>query len=1256
MYSRIQGLNHGRSTQAVMDHMPAIFLSLCLCTGLSACGQGSLHPLTGSEAQALVASEDTAADAAASLKDKGATDYGHVLGAQITLMDIREPDLPLCSSESAYSTAESALPTAQLSPACEERVTLLPGNSLLLLESDSGMAQDRDFNRLKDLVPRRVAGKTHLILSKQQFLHHQWRFSALGEALYQSVWPWLSANTAAGDEQRYADTQYWLNTLGAHYVQSDLNADGQIDYLDALRWSPLEHASWSSAERIDAVYESIYRSADKSSLPFDDAVLLANYAYRSRVDYVGFEKGIAALVGPYNLHLVDLSDLEHPRAVSNFPVPAIEDALLHQGKLYLALGDKGLWVVDISAADRPELIAQFPTPAHFLALDDEGGDVYFLAARATEIALGQITQNTAAIDAEWLVRESGRFQHITHFVVSDQRFFFAGIDRTIYALSQHDGQWTTVSKNLSAYRLFNFDVVINDMAVTADNLYLSLVSAINRKLSWKEKQYFAVPGLMEISLDDELKLGNESLYSEIKADLIWAAGQHLVVLQAGAFQRYMAGGILLAETNNYSALSEETRFAATAENTLTNALAGTSARNILSDLGKRSHRLVMDETSMQVLYYRENQGLLVYPGTQVPLGEGLVRANGPVVGALVEVFPYRAGDIPQTLQQESLCSAISDDGEPVEQGFLLNERLPMFGAVKFSADCVLGPGDYLLRASGGADIDFNSDNVRDAEARNLQGSLYAILSYEQLLDPDGWDIDVASTKIALQAPAGTALLSPDQFYPVGGQVLGLDYLKTVLGIDDLYLTLRDGNNEPVRVNGDGVFVFPDLKANDAVYEVSIVQQPGGVVCHVREGTGKVSGFPVDHIRVECPQPGILSVIPDTVTVGDEVKISGLNLSNITPVLAGHTLNLTFQGENEVRFVVPDLVEDGDYRLAIDGVSESPLISFSSEPLPDRRNWRNYNEYFAVSGLHDVIQLQMDNNSWACALTRYQRVYCWSWQYSDPQIIELSEFRGATGIYQGFGELCVMDDCGKMMCNNLEGYMTNLKLDSTQATSTNEINSADIGFSSNKLCDQAAIEANSDREQILAIQFAKSHMPEDYPNIEKAKYVGAGEGYFCALLDTGRVECWGRNEMGQLGNGTMDFQRQVFGNVVGVRSADILSVGFRNACVLESDNDVKCWGQHIFGDSAYPLYLTSAQKLPNLRKIKDIQSGGVASCAIKNDSGLLCWGPYFAASETPGELWKVIGPRYVEEVGSVKSVAIGVYGMCFSTEVGNVLCR
>jgi hypothetical protein len=118
----------------------------------------------------------------------------------------------------------------------------------------------------------------------------------------------------------------------------------------------------------------------------------------------------------------------------------------------------------------------------------------------------------------------------------------------------------------------------------------------------------------------------------------------------------------------------------------------------------------------------------------------------------------------------------------------------------------------------------------------------------------------------------------------------------------------------------------------------------------------------------------------------------------------------------------------------------------------------------------------------------------------------------------------------------------------------------------------------------------------------ATKIVTGDHFSCALITDATLRCWGRNDQGQLGNGTTtDAATPVRPNLRGVK--DIV-LGKAHACALLDDESVTCWGQINFGEKGNVLAPAAA---PGVAKAKRIFAVGGSSCATIGDGSLVCWG-------------------------------------------------
>lgn len=128
-------------------------------------------------------------------------------------------------------------------------------------------------------------------------------------------------------------------------------------------------------------------------------------------------------------------------------------------------------------------------------------------------------------------------------------------------------------------------------------------------------------------------------------------------------------------------------------------------------------------------------------------------------------------------------------------------------------------------------------------------------------------------------------------------------------------------------------------------------------------------------------------------------------------------------------------------------------------------------------------------------------------------------------------------------------------------------------------------------------------------------VSAGEDHSCAIVSDGNVMCWGKNDRGQLGDGTNNNSATPV-HVSNLSGAVAIKSSYYFTCALVKDTDmpnsgyVKCWGENSDGqlgngtgvDSNVPVAVT-----PGALPVVDIALGGNHACRRNSDNSACCWG-------------------------------------------------
>ncbi|MEY2968443.1 MAG: hypothetical protein RIQ64_1070, partial [Actinomycetota bacterium] len=127
-------------------------------------------------------------------------------------------------------------------------------------------------------------------------------------------------------------------------------------------------------------------------------------------------------------------------------------------------------------------------------------------------------------------------------------------------------------------------------------------------------------------------------------------------------------------------------------------------------------------------------------------------------------------------------------------------------------------------------------------------------------------------------------------------------------------------------------------------------------------------------------------------------------------------------------------------------------------------------------------------------------------------------------------------------------------------------------------------------------------------------ISAGENFVC-LYDGSSVKCAGRNDQGQLGDGT-NTDRKYLAAISTITNVSQLAVGANHACVVADGQKVYCWGDNQYGqlgdgtttDRSTPTLVVDNGSFTN-SMVRGLVAGENHTCAIVPGiyEKLHCWG-------------------------------------------------
>ncbi len=187
-------------------------------------------------------------------------------------------------------------------------------------------------------------------------------------------------------------------------------------------------------------------------------------------------------------------------------------------------------------------------------------------------------------------------------------------------------------------------------------------------------------------------------------------------------------------------------------------------------------------------------------------------------------------------------------------------------------------------------------------------------------------------------------------------------------------------------------------------------------------------------------------------------------------------------------------------------------------------------------------------------------------------------------------------------------------------------------------------------------------------------LAAGYTYTCARKKDGTAFCWGYNGDGQLGDGLFETEAQrpwpapVLGSTgVPLTGVAQIAAGMKHTCAVKVDGTVVCWGQNDSGQLGdgtmaepatlvrrFPAPVLVSAGGPALSGVAEVSLGQRQTCARTVAGAVLCWGADDATSPvrtSPTPVMVVPGTALTDVV----QVKAGVIHDCARKKDGSVLC-
>lgn len=128
-------------------------------------------------------------------------------------------------------------------------------------------------------------------------------------------------------------------------------------------------------------------------------------------------------------------------------------------------------------------------------------------------------------------------------------------------------------------------------------------------------------------------------------------------------------------------------------------------------------------------------------------------------------------------------------------------------------------------------------------------------------------------------------------------------------------------------------------------------------------------------------------------------------------------------------------------------------------------------------------------------------------------------------------------------------------------------------------------------------------------------ISLGDESACGLTLDGTAWCWGRNDVGQLGDGTT-LDRPIATRVAGGIRFQTIRLGRTFSCAIDTDGIGYCWGSNVhgrLGNGTYGGQSLTPEPLATEERFQDLAVGAGGACALSLSGEAYCWGSNLGAA-------------------------------------------
>ena len=270
---------------------------------------------------------------------------------------------------------------------------------------------------------------------------------------------------------------------------------------------------------------------------------------------------------------------------------------------------------------------------------------------------------------------------------------------------------------------------------------------------------------------------------------------------------------------------------------------------------------------------------------------------------------------------------------------------------------------------------------------------------------------------------------------------------------------------------------------------------------------------------------------------------------------------------------------------------------------------------------------------------------------------------------GFEATCAATNMGKVVCAGHDGVgqqgngpskktdqLTPFEVDSLTTAATVDVGN-DFACSTTSMNQLFCWGSNNYRELGNGKNANEPSPAEALMTISgQAASVAAGQDFACAVTTMGGAFCWGYNHVGQTGTGNTNSPVDTPTQLMGLNQVTKVDLGAFHGCALTMMGDVFCWGYNNEGQVGDGTLNNAAMPVQvNLGDpATDIGLGERHSCAVVN-GGAKCWGRGTDGQLGNGAAASSTVPVDVMNVSQAQGLAAGTKHSCALLNDGTVMC-